>query len=183
MSYQEDNLLTGLKHADVGSFNRLYEQYSGSLFGYCYAFTKSTVVSEEIVSDVFIRLWQIKNQVDPDRPIKPLLLKITRDFTWNYLKKVARRKQLTEKFVRNYQAQNKGHLENGFFSQQNARVIDQALTELSPQQKKVFVLRYFKGKDLSDISTELSISKNTVKVHLARAKQYVLHYFEMHSIS
>ncbi len=63
--------------------------------------------------------------------------------------------------------------------QEYLRTIDQAVRELPDQQEKVFTLRYMKGKDLNQISNELEISKNTVKVHLAKSKRTILSYLSL----
>ncbi len=58
-----------------------------------------------------------------------------------------------------------------FWEQQE--LLENAMKRLSPRQEKVFVLRYFHGMNLQEIAHELCISKNTVKVHLAKSKKLV----------
>jgi RNA polymerase sigma-70 factor (ECF subfamily) len=143
--------------------------------------TKCPQDAEEITSDVFVRIWQKKAIIDTSVCLQPLLMKITKDLTWNYLKKLARKKE-QHIFIENYLNTVPEVVEDEVVLSEFEAMIHQALKKLTPQQRKIFSLRYFTGKDLNQISEELQISKNTVKVHLAKSKRMILQYLPMSSV-
>lgn len=158
---------------DRAGFIRIYHQYAPKVFFFAYSMTKSREDAEEITSDVFVRIWQKKEIVDPSLPLLPLLKKITRDLTWNYLKRVARLKDQNF-FIERYLNATAEDTADQLIFKEYQEIMNQALNKLTPQQRQVFSLRYITGKDLNQISEELQISKNTVKVHLAKSKRLIL---------
>jgi RNA polymerase sigma-70 factor (ECF subfamily) len=179
--------LESFKIGDSDGFLKIYNRYSAQVYHFCLSLTKCPQDAEEITSDVFVRIWQKKAIIDTSVCLQPLLMKITRDLTWNYLKKIARRKE-QHVFLENYLNSAVEVADDAVLFSEYEAIIHQVLTKLTPQQRKIFSLRYITGKDLNQISEELQISKNTVKVHLAQSKRMLLHYlpvnaFQAHHLS
>lgn len=166
---------------DTDGFVKIYNHYSSNVYHFCLSMTKCPQDAEEITSDVFVKIWQKKAIIDPSICLQPLLMKITKDLTWNYLKKIARKKEQYV-FIENYLATVVEVADEAVLLGEYEAMIHQALKKLTPQQRKIFSLRYFTGKDLNQISEELQISKNTVKVHLAKSKRMILHYLPVSSV-
>ncbi len=173
--------LLQLQQDDLQSFKWLYRKYCKQVYHFCYGLVKSVQDAEEITSDVFVKLWEKRSYINPDLPILPFLFKISKDLTWNHLKKTSRSKRLKEAFIHNYLRSITTNGENEIIFKEYLEVINRAIHKLTPQQKKIFALRYFSNKDLGQIATELEISKNTVKVHLAKSKRSVMDFLKVHA--
>ncbi|MBK8505627.1 MAG: sigma-70 family RNA polymerase sigma factor [Saprospiraceae bacterium] len=173
--------LERFKLGDSDSFVKIYNRYSSHVYHFCLSLTKCPQDAEEITSDVFVRIWQKKAIIDTSVCLQPLLIKVTRDLTWNYLKKMARKKE-QHVFIENYLNTVVEVTDDAVIFSEYEAMIQQALKNLTPQQRKIFSLRYFTGKDLNQISEELQISKNTVKVHLAKSKRMILHYLSNNAV-
>ena len=52
-----NQLICGLKNKDIAAFSVLYDNYAGSLLGVAFKIVNNKVVSEEILQDVFIKIW------------------------------------------------------------------------------------------------------------------------------
>ena len=178
---EENSHLRNLNEGNLHSFKWLYRFYYEKVYYFCLSITKSPLDAEEITSDVFVKVWEKRADINPSLSLSPLLMKITRDLTWNYLKRASRNKRLKEIFFKNYYRLARFDSENEIIFREYLDFIDQALVKLTPQQQRVFTLRYLKGKNLNQIAQELKISKNTVKVHLANAKRSVLDYLRIHT--
>lgn len=174
--------LTQLRKSNLISFQWLYNRYFKQVYHFCLSLSKSPLDAEEISADVFVAIWKKRATLNPALPLGPLLFKITRDLSWNYLKRVASRKRLQERLLQHYAASKSQNGESDIIFREYLDIMDQVLQRLSPQQQKVFRLRYLKGKDLSQIASELNISKNTVRVHLTRSKRLVLDYLKLDSV-
>ncbi len=178
---KEKLYLNQLKQGNINSFRLLYLHYHERVYRFCLSFTKSPQDAEEITADVFVRIWEKRAIIDPGQTLQPLLFKITKDLTWNYLKRVSRKENLKQVFFQNYFQTTHNSTEEDFLFGEYMEILDQAVSELTPQQRKVFTLRYLRGKELNQIARELSISRNTVKVHLANSKRLVMNYLKVHA--
>ncbi len=63
---KETRLIKDLQKGSKAAFNALYEMYCGRLYAFCYQYTKSREDAEEIVQDVFVKLWIHRSEIDAD---------------------------------------------------------------------------------------------------------------------
>ncbi len=87
-----DNLrgvVSALKNGDQKAFEEIYEYFGGQLLHYSYRHVKSHELAEEIVHDVFVKLWQHREDINEESPIKPYLFTICRNHILNTLRKVS----------------------------------------------------------------------------------------------
>ncbi len=171
--------LSLFKQGNIRSFECLYNYYHEKVYYFCLSLTKSSQDAEEITADVFVKLWERRRMVDEKVCIRPLLFKITRDLTWNFLKKMSKNKVKKEKFLVNCSLSIINDSENNLIFDEYMKHLEDTVGKLSPQQARVFTLRFLQGMDLNDIARELQISKNTVKVHLSHSKRFVLDHLPL----
>lgn len=74
----DKKLIEELTRGSLKAFDTIYARYVKRLFAYCYQYTRSRQVTEEIVQDVFFNLWQQRHRIDPDRDMAMLLFTISR---------------------------------------------------------------------------------------------------------
>jgi len=74
-------------YEDMKAYNQLFLLLSGGIFRFTYSLVKSNEVAEEIVSDVFIKLWQIKDRLPEIENLKVYLYTIAKNFSLNYINK------------------------------------------------------------------------------------------------
>ncbi|MEP6748220.1 MAG: RNA polymerase sigma-70 factor [Bacteroidota bacterium] len=72
-------------YEDMKAYETLYGVLSPQLKNFCYSFVKSGEAAEEIVSDVFIKLWQIRNKLSEIENLKVYLYTIAKNFCLNYI--------------------------------------------------------------------------------------------------
>ena len=75
---------------DMKAYKELYVLMFDSLFRFSFSFVKSRQVAQELVSDVFIKLWQIRSQLNTIDNLKPYLFGITKNFSLSYLAKASK---------------------------------------------------------------------------------------------
>lgn len=72
-------------YEDMSAYRQLYHLLFDRLFLFSYSYTKSRETAEEIVSDVFIKLWQMRTELSSIHNLKVYLYTITKNFSLNYL--------------------------------------------------------------------------------------------------
>lgn len=175
--YHLDQLVEGKKE----SFAVLYTLYYSKVYHYCFRFIRSKEICQEITSDVFIRIWEKRALIDPNRPLGGLLMKISRDYCLDYLRKMARDESLRKSFIDQYIVGVQCVPYESLFMKEGMQMANQAISTLPPRCREVFHLRYFSGLSLIQIAEELKISPNTVQNHLQKGTRLVRTYLRSHT--
>lgn len=146
------------------AFRFIYDAYKDKLFTYCLKFTKSAPDAQEVVQQSFIRLWEYRHRIDPDRPLDPYLYKIVRNCAFDYLRDVARTAQLKEDVALPplycYQEHTSPDYE---------RIAQEAIDTLPEKRQIIFRMSYDEGMSPQEIANTLRLSVHTVKSQLVKA--------------
>jgi RNA polymerase sigma-70 factor (ECF subfamily) len=181
MELKERIHLQRLTEGDKASFVYFHQQYQSRVYHFIFKFVRSREVSEEITSDVFVKLWQKREALKADVPLDGLLFKIAKDFCLSYLRQVAKKSDLRKQFVETYLAQTSNTVEDELYLREGMKIAGKAIDQLPPKCQQVFCLRYRDGLSLNQIAEELHISTNTVQNHLQKGTQMVKIYLREHS--
>jgi RNA polymerase sigma-70 factor (ECF subfamily) len=169
------DLLSEIANGNLVAFETLYDAYSGQLFAICRRILKEEQESRDVLSEVFLEVWQKANRFDPQRgSVETFLFSIARTRSIDRLRKLN---------GRNYQTKKPTSI-SGFdeaLSSNSPRPIQQmlarevqgqvhnALGELEPTQRRLLEAAYFDGLSHSQISSQFSIPLGTVKTSIRRA--------------
>lgn len=181
MELKEQFHIQRLKKGDKTSFVYLHERYQAKVYYYCLKFVGRQEVAEEITSDVFVKLWQKREEIRTDLSINGLLLKITRDYALSHLRQVAKNADLQKAFIQNYLTASTSPVEEQIYLKEGLEIADRAIEKLPPKCRQVFQLRYLDGLTLHQIANKLHISTNTVQNHLQKGTRIVKGYMQEHS--
>src|SRR5574344_1072129 len=77
---REAELISELKLGSKDAFNKIYALYSKRLYGYCLKISKNREDAEEIVQDVFLRLWNMKEDIRQEETVGSLLFIISKNY-------------------------------------------------------------------------------------------------------
>lgn len=158
----EERLISALKLGSGKAFDSIYQMYSKRLYAYCLQFTKSPEESEEIVQDVFVKLWQNRTLIRQNETLRSLLFIMAKHQLINaYRSKVNH--PVYEEFIdyKDTLSVEDAHtrLEYNEFKQAFQKAID----SLPDTQKKVISLSRIHQLSNKEIAEKLSLSEQTVK--------------------
>ncbi|HEX9509734.1 MAG TPA: RNA polymerase sigma-70 factor [Puia sp.] len=154
-----------------------YKELYTSLYSYLYQFAKSFVKTkepaEEIVSDVFIKVWEKRKELEKIENLKVYLYVSTRNIAFNYLDKQKRN-------ITNYLEDYHAEFTSVYFDPEQLlitadmlRLIQKAIDQLPPKCKMIFKLAKEGGLKYREIAEVLNISPKTVENQLAIALQKI----------
>lgn len=180
--HNESDLLKEVQKGNERAFEEIFMAYHQQLAAYVMMLTESRELSEEIIQDVFIKIWNGRENIHQIGKFTAYLFILTRNYTLNALRKIAveRERALNyTKLVANdeVQADIEQQLEPDFHL-----LIDKAVVQLPPQQKKVFVLR-MQGLKNQQIASEMQISPASVKKYQQWALKSVINYVRIFTTS
>jgi len=171
---EEGSLVRRLKGRDEHALQELYDALAPWLLGLAFRILHDEDEAEEVVGDVFVKVWRHVHKHDPRRgPLVPWILSITRN---RALDELRRRRRWWRKADRWGQAQGTDE-EAGDRAPNEAAVpgwplhreVHAALAALPDELRRVVTLAYFEGLSHSQIARRLQQPLGTVKTRLRAA--------------
>jgi RNA polymerase sigma-19 factor, ECF subfamily len=180
MTVNDIVLCERLKGGDVEAYKQIYDKYHSQLYYYALRFLKMPELAEDVIHDVFLKLWEIREQLKPEYGIAGYLYKISRNQVFKLIKKIAVETELRAKVISIIEEQ---AVESEADLQWNeyAGLLGGAVEQLPPQCKKVFNLCRQEGKTYDEAAQILGISKHTVKEHMMAAMKSIKKYFRQNA--
>lgn len=169
------DILNAVSEGDEKSFRKLFHLYKQDIYAYAMHFTHSETASEEIVQDIFMKLWLHKETLGAITSFPAYLYTITRNRCFDHLKKLSHEQSLKQELIREAGVSGENPETTVIYNNYN-HLIQEALKLLPPQQKKIYTLSFYHGRKQEEIAQSLHISRNTVKVHLSKARAAVRNY-------
>jgi len=178
----EVNLLQRLKKGDTKAFLQIYNRYHLILYVYVLRFVKIPSLAEDVVQDVFLRIWEVRQGIKPELCFTGYLYHISRNRVFKLMKKIANEQELRNHVM----IQLSGILENREVEQKlqwhkYEDFLQQAISLLPPQRKKVFKLCREEGRSYEQTANKLGISRNTVKEHMVLAMRSIRKYLHQNA--
>ena len=164
----EQAYLAALKNDDIKAFDNLFDEYGKRLYHFAYGYLKSKDDAEEIVQEVFLKVWRNRKQLKPDLSFKAYIFKIAYHHILEILKQINRSQAYRHEIID----------ESIFFNDDtNTRLNYQMLLEkvesliqkLPSRQKEILLKRKKEGIPVKEIATQLGVSPKTVENHLTQA--------------
>ena len=171
------DLLHALSEGDERAFTEIFHLYRNKVYTIAYKLTVSVPTAEEIMLDVFLQLWLKRKELTDVKYFKAWLFTVTRNRTFSTLRQMAAQQTATPITDENdFLLQTPEHPGQQLQDKEYRLILQQAISRLSPQQKKVYTLIKEQGLKRDEAATELNLSPETVKRHLAEAMQLIRTY-------
>jgi RNA polymerase sigma-70 factor (ECF subfamily) len=157
-----------LQQKDQQAFSYLYDNYSGALFGVISRMVDNKEVAEDILQEVFVRIWNNFSSYDRIKGrLFTWMMNLTRNLTIDTLRSKGYKKQA--KIYSNENSVNNLSGNVNVSEQFDALGIRKQLSLLKNEQKEIIDLSYFSGFTQDEISKQLGIPLGTVKTRMRAA--------------
>ena len=176
----KEQIIYDLKKGSKGIFEQIFKDYYRDMNSFAYSLVMNKDVAEDIVQDVFTKLWKIKEDIDLNFKIEAFLFSTTKNLSLDYLKHLKvidkNKDKLTEALI----------FSNTYKYETNNELLQKVrncLAELSKQQQTILEMKIVKGLKYKEIANELNIKESTVHTHIKRAYKEIrdkipfLYYF------
>lgn len=169
--YDEKEVLEQLGQGNEYAFTQLFDHYSGKILNTALRFLKSRELAEEVVQEVFLKVWMKRADVARTGNFEGYLFTMARNQVFDGIKLIAKETTTKNEFARTVQ-QIDG-TDHPLIEKQYQQLLLEAVDLLPPQQKQVFNLAKIEGLSHQAIAEQLHISRLTVKTHMAKALQNI----------
>lgn len=179
LPFEEKDVLKKLAQGNESAFKVIYDSYWHSIYKTAKRYTKSVVVAEDIVQEIFAALWSNRVKFTEVVHLEYYLITMTKNLTYKTIRKIAFEEAAKNSFTAQKPA-SESEVEDHLLDQQYEQIVQQAVRLLPSQQKQVFQLAKHEGLSHKDIATHMNISHLTVKAHMAKALRFIRHYVQPH---
>lgn len=180
-SYNEEQLLRRLAEGDAVAFREIYEQHQQTVFAFAFYLTKSKDLAEEVVQEVFIRIWEKKERLPENMSLLPYIKKMTQNHIFDLFRK-ASREQTLQRSLYHAMSSVLSLPVDELMEKELRKIYRGGIDQLPPQKKIIYTLSRDHNLSYGEIAEKLKISQNTVRNHMTEALRSVRNYIERHSV-
>ena len=158
----DGDLVVAIGSLDEGALSEVYQRHAGSVFSLASRVLLERTLAEEIVQEVFLRLWEHPERFDGIRgSLRAFLLMETHARSVDRIRAEERRRQREERAQRD--ADTTYVLDLELRDLTVAEQIRQAISELTDQEREAIELAYFGGKTYREVAQLLEQPEGTIK--------------------
>jgi len=170
--YNEQEILKRLKLGHEEAFSVLYSLYNYKLLYYVQRTTKSPYLAEDVVHDTFMKIWQHRDRIDPQKPFQPYIFTIAKRTLIDLLKRARHEKTILSE-IKTYTIEEDHSTELLLDYNESNLIINEAIAGLSEQVKRTFTLCRIQGMSYKQAAETLNITESTINKHMSKALQII----------
>lgn len=177
----EQESLKQLALGNKEAFTVIYQQYHAGIYNYLLKFTKNPVLTEDLVHDVFLKIWEIRAQLDIKSSFSAYLYRLARNAALTQLNRISLFDTIRDEVMHRVSLGiNDQSLMNALETKQYEELLHNAVASLPPQRREAFILCRQQGKSYEEAAALMNISRNTFKQHLSLAVKSIREYLLEH---
>lgn len=176
----EKELLTRVAEGDEAAFSRLFEVYRNDVFMHALTYSKSVQFSEELVLDIFFKIWSNRHQLESIQHFKNYLFILSKNHIISAMRRRLREgvaattlEEITTEMMSPSQRLEMKEVEH---------LIHKAIDGLPAQQKIAFTLSRLESKTYDEIAEIMGITKRTVNFHIVQALNTLRNVFRNNNL-
>ncbi len=169
---EELKILRELREGRAEALEKLYLHYREPLAKSLLRLLKDRTLAEDILQETFIKIWEKRAGVDPERAFGPYLYQIAINMVYDIYRRSSYDQKL-QQYLKSYASESYSHVEEQLINQEQLDLLEKLLNKVPPQRRKVFELFKIEGKSYQEISVELGISKATINSHITKVNRFL----------
>lgn len=166
--YNEPGLLGKIAQGDTVAFKHFFETYQRRCFSYALRITGSSEAAEDVVQEIFLRIWKIRERLPSIENMNSYLHRMIHNEACTQLERVAR-EGLALHFLQQQPDKTADDPIQQLLATEVRDHILILLDQLTTRQREIFILSRQQGLKYEEIATRLNISFETVKTHISEA--------------
>lgn len=156
-----------IRGSDRQAFKQLFDATFEGYVRYAWRFTKSKSSAMDIVQDCFVKLWEVREQIDPEQSLKAYVYRMVKNRAINLLRDNRPEFSGLEEVITTVSA------DTEVFEAEENNILIKSLTkwidELPERQQEAFKLSRFEGLSHDEIAEIMDVSPRTVNNHIVAA--------------
>lgn len=177
MTLIEAKLLKDLKKGNHEAFKRIFDHYSNQLLKFSISYLKDRQVAEDIVQEVFFKIWVNRKTIKTDTSFQAYLFTITLNAVRKHFNKQTRQQEVKHDILGDLYGLSSDLDDHSDFESLQEK-LDELIDRMPDRRRTVFIMKKIDGKSLKEIASELDIAQKTVEYHISEAMKFLKSEFE-----
>jgi RNA polymerase sigma-70 factor (family 1) len=165
----DSQLLELWRTGNENAYRALFDRYFCRLYHYTLKYIPDSRISEEIVMDVMLAIWQKKQHLNGNLSISAYLYKSVKNRLIDYLRKQSVQTVSLDHTRMEPPAPGSAGTDARLLHKEMEYIYKAGLDRLPPQKKRIFTMSREEGSSYQEIADRLQLSKNTVENHMVAA--------------
>lgn len=171
----ERDLLKGLKNSDEKTFEYIFREHFRELINYAFFYTGSLQTAEDIVQDIFLKIWNFRKDIEIRSNIRVYLLRSVHNECIQYLRHqsvIQKHNSFVNKKYSEIQLMNQLYTESGLtflFEKEIGALVNDALKSVPDKTREIFILSRNSYLKNSEIAQKLELTEKSIEYHISRA--------------
>jgi len=180
MVLSEKEELELLRNASRHTFESLYIRYSGKLYNFLMRVSKGdTYMAEELVQRTFIKVWETREYINPEKSFISYLCTIAKNMLLNEYEHQTIQ-FIYEEFIKVQISDNDNTTEKEVDKNLLEEYIDHLTDQLPPKRREIFILSRKEGLSNKIIANRLNITESTIETQLSKALAFMKSQLNSH---
>lgn len=168
----EHETLLRLQSGDEDAFRILYERYSRLIYGNIMQFVGDESVADDLLQDVFVKIWEHRASVDPNLSFSGYLFTCSRNMVFNFKRRL--KLEIESAIHLAYDSTELVEsVDNILHKKEVQKLIENVVSQLPLQRQRIFRMCKLDGKSYQEVAEELQISVSTVRDHIVKANKFI----------
>ena len=176
----EARLIELIAQGSEYAFTKLYDHYRPLIYSVAYRMLKSRDLADEILQDVFVKVWIKRNELPNIRHFRGYIFFMARNLVFDRLKKQSYEAgaMAAAGDERAASGDAVSGADNRLLQQEYQLLLDKAIDQLTVQQAQIYRLAKIEGLSHEEIAGQLHIKRSTVKRHVSDALREIRHFLK-----
>jgi len=167
----DDELVEKLQKDDQEAFDQIFKRYGDRLFEFALKYLKSKEETEELVQDVFLKIWEKRKKIKKESSLKSYLFTIA----YHNMCRIFRKKQIYLKFIEESGTDEQSAIDSEEQMEHKVllALVNQLIEKLPKKQKQIFIKSRREGKSTKEIAEEMNLAPGTVNNYISATLKYL----------
>lgn len=161
-----------IRVSDRLAYSELFQAMHLTLLRYAWRITGEEQAAQDVVQDVFLKVWRMREELDPNRSLKSLLYTMVRNLALNYNRSQQRMDASLDDVDYDYTAADDS-VEHNVAAAQLDTALHAWIEEMPPRRREAFQLSRFEGLSHDEIANIMNLTPRTVNTHIVLALKYL----------
>jgi RNA polymerase sigma-70 factor (ECF subfamily) len=165
----DEELVRKICQGDPSSFEKFFHRYCQVLIDFGRRYVNDTQIAENIVQNVFLKIWEFKEKLDPSANIKTYLYTSVKNQALNYLRHL----NVENQYAENVDILTAPTPEDNKFQKEIKESVYKAIAQLPKKTRIIFLMNRFDNLTYKEIAKIQNISIKTVETQMGRALKFL----------
>ncbi|GJM64093.1 RNA polymerase sigma-70 factor [Persicobacter diffluens] len=167
----ESELVLNLKNGDSKAFDRLFAIYNKQVYYFALSYVKNASKAENLLQDIFLKVWKNRAQLDPEKNFKSFLFTMTKNLILDGFKKESSERKYQE--FASYKNMKESTTYNDVVMSELQDLLKDIEEEMPAKRKSIYKMSRYEHLNNREISQKLEISEKTVENQITLSLKHI----------